>query len=86
MIQMVMGINSENLKGLGDAAVPEKVSCFTCHNGQKKPAVAPANGWGRGAFSLLPAGPTVPPRGAGPGGPGPGGPGGGPGGPARGGN
>ncbi len=87
MIQMVMNINSDTLKGVGDATVPEKVTCFTCHNGEKKPAIAPPNGWGRGgAFSLLPAGPTVPPRGGGPGGPA--GPGGAPGGmaPAGGGN
>jgi hypothetical protein len=28
----------------------------------------PANGWGRGNFSLLPAGPATPPRGGGRGG------------------
>lgn len=88
MIQMVMQIN-ENLKGVGDAAVPEKVTCFTCHQGQIKPAIEPAGGWGRGGFSLLPAGPPAPPApaggapGGGPGGGGPGG--GGPGGPGAGG-
>ena len=67
MIQMTMALNADALKGVGDAAVPEKVSCFTCHNGQKTPANKPANGWGRGNFSLLPAGPTIPQRGRGPG-------------------
>jgi hypothetical protein len=68
MIQMTMAINGESLKSVGDAAVPEKVSCFTCHNGQKTPAMKPANGWGRGNFSLLPAGPATPARGGGRGG------------------
>ena len=68
MIQMTMALNGEGLKGVGDAAVPEKVSCFTCHNGQKTPAMKPANGWGRGNFSLLPAGPAAPARGGGRGG------------------
>jgi hypothetical protein len=62
MIQMTMALNSDGLKGVGDPAVPEKVSCLTCHNGQKTPAMKPANGWGRGNFSLLPAGPTLPQR------------------------
>jgi hypothetical protein len=62
MIQMTMALNGESMKDVGDAAVPEKVSCFTCHNGQKTPAMKPANGWGRGNFSLLPAGPTLPQR------------------------
>ena len=68
MIQMTMALNSDGLKGVGDPAVPEKVSCLTCHNGQKTPLMKPANGWGRGNFSLLPAGPTIAPRGGGPGG------------------
>jgi hypothetical protein len=69
MIQMTMALNSDGLKGVGDPAVPEKVSCLTCHNGQKTPATKPANGWGRGNFSLLPAGPPPPQRrGGGPGG------------------
>ena len=62
MIQMTMALNSDGLKGVGDPAVPEKVSCLTCHNGQKTPVNKPANGWGRGNFSLLPAGPTIPAR------------------------
>lgn len=70
MIKMVMSIN-DSTKSLGDAATPqpEKVSCFTCHRGDKKPAFTPPNGWGRGNFSLSDAGPVVPQRG-GPGGPG----------------
>jgi hypothetical protein len=85
MIKMTMAINADYLKNVGDAAVPEKVTCFTCHNGQKTPITTPSDGWGRGGFSLLPPGPPMPPPAAG--GPGGGAPGGGaPGGapPARG--
>jgi hypothetical protein len=75
MITMVMEINANYVKNVGDVNVPEKVSCFTCHQGDKKPALTPVNGWERGGFSLLPAGPPTPPRrggpGAGRGGPGP---------------
>jgi hypothetical protein len=58
MIHMVMHINDEHLKGIGPATVersanappalgtPEKVTCFTCHRGQLKPATAPAAGGG----------------------------------------
>jgi len=62
MIQMVMAANDGFLKDMGDKAVPEKVSCFTCHRGDAtaKPPMQPANGWGRGGFSLLPAGPPLP--------------------------
>jgi hypothetical protein len=66
MIEMTMALNGQSLKDVGDAAVPEKVSCFTCHNGAKTPAMKPEKGWGRGNFSLLPAGPTVPARRGGP--------------------
>jgi mono/diheme cytochrome c family protein len=66
MIQMTMALNGERLKDVGDAAVPEKVSCFTCHAGAKTPAIKPEKGWGRGNFSLLPAGPTLPARRGGP--------------------
>src|SRR5262245_56007896 len=62
MIQLTMALNSDGLKGVGDPAVPEKVSCLTCHNGQKTPLNKQAAGWGRGNFSLLPAGPTMPQR------------------------
>ena len=62
MVTMTMAIN-ESLKDLGDKAVVEKVSCFTCHKGDgtAKPTMMPAAGWGRGGFSLLPAGPPMPP-------------------------
>lgn len=73
MISMVMALNADALKGLGDPGTPEKVSCYTCHAGQTFPAVAPKDGWGRGGFSLLPAGPVVAPPGAGPGAAAPGG-------------
>lgn len=79
MIKMVMEINGTALSGVGDASVPEKVTCFTCHNGEKTPAIAPPDGWGRGAFSLSEAGPVVPARGRGRG-PAPAGPAAGPGG------
>jgi hypothetical protein len=83
MIKMTMAINADYLKDVGDAATPEKVTCFTCHNGQKTPITTPADGWGRGGFSLLPAGPPIPPRAGGPGGA-PGGAPGAPGAPAGG--
>jgi hypothetical protein len=67
MIKMVMTVNNDT-KSIGDAAVAEKVSCFTCHRGDKKPAFMPAAGWARGNFSLCEAGPVVPARGGGPGG------------------
>ncbi len=60
MIQMVMTVN-DTTKEVGDKAVVEKVSCFTCHQGKGKPAIQPEAGWGRGGFSLLPAGPPLPP-------------------------
>jgi hypothetical protein len=62
MIQMVMAANDSYLKDMGDKAVPEKISCFTCHRGDAtaKPPMQPQNGWGRGGFSLLPAGPPMP--------------------------
>jgi hypothetical protein len=60
MIQMVMTIN-ETTKEVGDKAVVEKVSCWTCHQGKSKPAMLPENGWGRGGFSLLPPGPPTGP-------------------------
>ena len=62
MIQMVMADNSQFLKDVGDAAVMEKASCWSCHRGELTPAAAPAAGWGRGGFSLLPAGPPANPN------------------------
>jgi len=79
MIQMTMALNADTLSNVGDTAVKEKVSCWSCHQGNKKPAMAPPNGWGRGNFTLINPGPTLPQRGARPGGA-PGGPGGAPGG------
>jgi hypothetical protein len=60
MIQMVMATN-EQLKTVADPPVNEPVSCFTCHRGDStsKPLAAPANGWTRGGFTLLPPGPVV---------------------------
>ena len=64
MISMVMAANDNFMKTVGDAAVPEKVTCFTCHRGEdKKPVMIPEGGWTRGGFSLLPAGPPIPARG-----------------------
>ena len=63
MIAMVMSINADYLKGLGQASVPEKVTCFTCHAGSEVPLSAPIKGWPQGGFSLLPAGPPPPARG-----------------------
>jgi hypothetical protein len=76
MIKATMATN-DSTKTLGDAAETEKVSCFTCHRGETKPAKIPANGWGRGSFTLSEAGPVLPQRGRGAA---PGAPGGGPGG------
>lgn len=73
MIQMVMAVNADYLKDIGEPTPKEKVTCYTCHHGEEKPAVTPPNGWARGNFTLIPPGPTVPARGAGRG---PGGPGG----------
>ncbi len=62
MIQLTMAANADYLKTVGDEAVAEKISCFTCHRGESAtPAMQPAAGWGRGGFSLLPAGPPASP-------------------------
>jgi hypothetical protein len=43
MLQMVQEINSKNIPKLHLDAPPIKVSCYTCHRGQKQPAItAPA--------------------------------------------
>jgi hypothetical protein len=68
MIQIVMALNADDLNGVGEATVKEKVTCYTCHQGKEKPALAPPNGWARGNFTLIPPGPTVPARRGGPGG------------------
>lgn len=38
MVHMVDHINGEHLKGIGDPARQPKVTCFTCHRGEKTPA------------------------------------------------
>jgi hypothetical protein len=58
MITMVAKLNTD-LAALGDKTKTEKVSCFTCHAGQKTPAFTPAAGWGRGSFTLSEAGPVT---------------------------
>ena len=63
MIRMVMALNADSLKGLGDQFVVEKVTCYTCHRGTETPARIPPDGWTRGGFSLLPSGPPAPARG-----------------------
>ena len=47
MIQMVMALNKD-LAGVGEpaAAGAAKVTCYTCHRGQLKPATAPPPGGG----------------------------------------
>lgn len=48
MLKMQMAINETHLKGIGDAAVATKVTCFTCHRGALKPLTAPAPPGGGG--------------------------------------
>jgi hypothetical protein len=42
MLQMMVAINDQHLKDVGDPAVTQKVTCFTCHRGVLKPVSAPA--------------------------------------------
>ena len=46
MLRMTMTINNELLKGVGDpaAAGTQRVTCFTCHRGQLKPATSASGG------------------------------------------
>ena len=44
MLKMLDGINGEYLKGIGDPARQPKVTCYTCHRGQKTPATAAGSG------------------------------------------
>lgn len=39
MMKMAAAINNDLLKGIGEAAAPDqaKVTCYTCHRGEKKP-------------------------------------------------
>ena len=46
MMKMLEGINGDYLKGIGDPARQPKVTCYTCHRGQKTPATAAASGGG----------------------------------------
>jgi hypothetical protein len=39
MMRMLDRIEREDLKGLGDPARQPKLSCYTCHRGEKTPAV-----------------------------------------------
>jgi hypothetical protein len=46
MIQMMLAINETHLKEVGDPAVAQKVTCYTCHRGTLKPLTAPPSGGG----------------------------------------
>jgi hypothetical protein len=48
MMQMIERLNRDDLKGIGDPARLPKVTCYTCHRGEKTPATAPAAGGGTG--------------------------------------
>jgi hypothetical protein len=65
MIQMTMDLNFTDMRGMGDEAVLEKMSCFTCHRGEATPVKTPEEGWARGSFTLTEEGPEVPQRGRG---------------------
>ena len=43
MMRMILHIQ-DDLKGIGDPARMPKVTCYTCHRGQKVPATAPPAG------------------------------------------
>jgi hypothetical protein len=38
MMKMLEVINGDSLKGIGDPARQPKVTCYTCHRGEKTPA------------------------------------------------
>jgi hypothetical protein len=46
MMSLLTAVNRDLLKGVGDPAVPVKVSCYTCHRGTLKPLTAPVSGGG----------------------------------------
>ena len=48
MLKMTMTINNDLLKDVGDpaAASTQRVTCFTCHRGQLKPATSASAGGG----------------------------------------
>ena len=47
MMKMAESINNDLLKDVGEPVASPKVTCYTCHRGEKKPATAaPAGGGG----------------------------------------
>ena len=44
MMRMTERIQRDDLKGIGDPARAPKLSCFTCHRGEKTPAVTRPGG------------------------------------------
>ncbi len=46
MLKMMMDINHNFPEGVGDPAVTDKVTCYTCHRGATKPLRAPEGGGG----------------------------------------
>jgi len=40
MMRMTATINHDLLQGVGDAANPTRVTCFTCHRGERRPLTA----------------------------------------------
>jgi hypothetical protein len=46
MMRMLERLHGEDLEGVGDAARMPKVTCYTCHRGQRTPATAPPSGGG----------------------------------------
>jgi hypothetical protein len=48
MLKMMMAVNDTFLKDVGEApaAGAYKVTCYTCHRGQRKPVNAPPSGGG----------------------------------------
>jgi hypothetical protein len=46
MIQVMLALNETHLKEIGDPAVAQKVTCYTCHRGTLKPLTGPPSGSG----------------------------------------
>ena len=44
MMKMLGTVNNDLLKGIGDAGRQPKVTCWTCHRGEKTPATARPSG------------------------------------------
>jgi len=40
MLRMTSAINHDLLKGVGDASIETKVTCYTCHRGDRRPLTA----------------------------------------------